>query len=179
MNRNLALGLLTLGVLVGSTPAVMAVRQGARFQSHSVSERVGKLFAKMREGKYSGIRFPELVWQDIPALLEFGGSRKILKTFPDNSLSSYLQEECTEGMIALWLVEGIRKGGKDLPSLNPLITPLKSGVDYQKQSENRHGEVLDAYQKWWDRVRSLPIEEAKKINPLAKSGLAWYGPSQR
>jgi hypothetical protein len=171
--------LLALGLLVGSTPAVMAVRLGARFQSHSVSERVAKLFAKMLEGKYGGMGLPDLAWHDIPALLELGGSKRVLKNFPVNFLSSQSQSECTEGMIALWLVEGIRTGGKELPSLNPLVTPLKSGENYQKQSENRHDQVLEAYQKWWNQVKAIPVEEAKKIDPLAKAGLAWYGPSQR
>lgn len=142
-------------------------------------DRVRKLFAAMREGKYRGdFSFPDLKWEDVPALLDLGGSKTLLKTFPRNSYSSQKQPECSEGMVALWLIEGLRLG-KD-PPLNALclpIGPVKG--DWGKLSEKNHPRVLQAYQSWWSKVRSLPHEKAAAVDPLEGSKLSWHGSPQR
>ena len=72
------------------------------------NKKVQRLFDTMRAGEYKqvGDRFPDLTWVDVPALLEMGASKRVLKTFPYNKASSIRQTECAEGIVALWLVEG-------------------------------------------------------------------------
>jgi hypothetical protein len=139
------------------------------------NERVQKLFDAMREGKYNNPKFPELKWEDIPALLEMGTSKRVLKNFPVNPLSSQIQMEGLEGTVALWLVEGLRKGGKKFASLNVLCLPEGEITDnWTEVSAKNHDRVLQAYQKWWRQVQTLPAEKAAAIDPLNGTKLRWH-----
>jgi len=142
----------------------------------SIEERqnVKKLFQSMNAGAYHDCDFPNLVWADIPDLLKIADSTTVLRTFPRNSLSSQRQPECTEGMVALWLVEGIRQGGR-YPSLNAPC--FKQGVkekNWSKASEKNHAELTKVYRAWWERVRHVDREKASKIDPLRGTTLHWY-----
>ncbi len=129
------------------------------------NERVQKLFEAMREAKYEDNQFPELKWKDIPDLLEMGASKRILKNFPHDSNSSLGQSDCPEGVVALWLVEGIRKGGKGYASLNPFLCPPEEG---------NNARALKAYQEWWKQAQSLTAENAAAVDPLKGTKLRWY-----
>ena len=72
-------------------------------------------------------------------------------------------------MVALWLVEGLRKGS-GFPSHNALCLPEDAlAGNWAEISEKNHQKVQKAYQGWWKRVQALTAEEAKKIEPLAGS----------
>ena len=110
----------------------------------------------------------------MPALLDYVDSIGTLTSFPRSPLSSQFEQECSEGMVALWLIEGIRKGG-NYPSLNSLC--FKVGVeakDWTKASEENHKAVARAYRTWWESAKSLAPEKAKAIDPLKDTGLAWH-----
>lgn len=137
-------------------------------------QRVKKLFETMRDGKYAGIEFPHLDWGDVPALLDYADSTKTLKTFPRSDLSSQYEPECSEGMVALWLIEGIRTGGRN-PSLNVLCFKAGGGgTNWGKASEGNHKEVAKAYRAWWEKAKSLPHEKARTLDPLKDTNLAWH-----
>jgi hypothetical protein len=139
------------------------------------NERVQKLFDTMREGKYNNPKFPELKWEDIPALLEMGTSKRILKNFPVNPLSSQFVMECPEGIVALWLVEGLRRGGRKFASLNALCLPEGEITEkWTEASAKNHDRVLKAYQEWWRRAQSLPAEKAAEMDPLKGTKLHWH-----
>jgi hypothetical protein len=128
------------------------------------------LLDQMRAGTYrgDGFSFPKLAWDDIPGLLDHAGSSEKLKVFPTNPISSLSMPACTEGVMALWLVEGVRKGGK-YPSLNPLLVPVEEG-----KLQNSPDEVAArAYKTWWFKVKTLPPEKAREVNPLEGTGLRW------
>lgn len=136
--------------------------------------RVKALFEDMRDGKYGDRRFPALDWTDIPALLELADSTTSLKAFPRNSISSQRQAECSEGMVALWLIEGIRQGGK-FPSLNALCFKKgRQAKNWCKASEENHKEVAKAYRTWGRKVESLDRQNAGGIDPLKGTNLYWY-----
>lgn len=137
------------------------------------NEKVESLFESFRDESYRGRRFPELDVEDIPALLVLGESERQLKDFPRSMISSQYEPTCREGIVALWLVEGIRKGGR-FPSLNALCLSKKAGNDWTANSESNHKQVLDAYRKWWKDTKELPFEEAQEINPIKRIGLHWH-----
>jgi hypothetical protein len=122
------------------------------------NQRVQKLFDAMREGKYNNTTFPDLKWEDIPALLEMSAGKRVLKNFPVNPLSSILVKECPEGMVALSLVEGVRKGGKQFPSLTPFCRregdKAENGTEALAKNQDL---VLKAYKEWWKQVQSLAV----------------------
>ena len=60
-----------------------------------------------------------LAGRDIPALLDCADSTTTLKDFPRNPVSSQFEPECSEGMVALWLIEGFATASRpDFGSLN-------------------------------------------------------------
>jgi hypothetical protein len=128
----------------------------------------------MRDGTYDDSGFPQIGWDDVPALLALADEVKPLTRFPRNPISSQYEESCSEGMVALWLIEGIRKGGK-YPSMATLCLPVPVPKgDWGKISEANHNAVAKAYKSWWDRVKSLPPAKAVEDDPLSGTGLAWH-----
>lgn len=137
--------------------------------------RVARLFESMRDNTYRAtyrMSNPHLAWEHIPALLELSGSQRVLTQFPINPISSQAEETCREGMIALWLIEGIRRGGH--LSMAPLCLRPGENRDWTAASEANHPAVLAAYRGWWERVRTLPQADAVKVNPLEGTGMAWH-----
>jgi len=133
--------------------------------------RVKVMFDQMRNGKYQqeAFNFPKLEWSDIPALLDRAESTTELKTFPTNPISSFHIPTRPEGVVALWLVEGVRKGGK-YPSLNPRIHPAG---DTAEERATNHKALAAAYKGWWAKVKQLPPEKARDVNPLEGTKLLW------
>jgi hypothetical protein len=135
---------------------------------------VSTLFESMRSDEYTEGEFPRLGLADVPALLELADSTRRLKSFPRTAFSSQYEAECSEGMVALWLIEGVRQGGK-YPSLNSLC--FKQGADmtnWTRASEDNHKEVAKLYRAWWEKAEALPDDKAKMIDPLKDSGLVWH-----
>ncbi len=131
----------------------------------------------MEEGKYSVDTdpwTPRLSSGDIPFLLDRADSKRALKCFPTNSISSFLQSQCSEGMVALWLVEGVRTKSY-LPSLNALCLKINGNqsADLDHESETHHSRVAAAYCAWWRNGQADP-HAAFKINPLKGTGLYWH-----
>jgi len=160
-------------LLTGSRCAVCAEEKAPEPQNKK-DDRVKELFQSMRDGKYTEKGFPNLVLADVPALLELADSTTTLKTFPRNLLSSQFEPDCSEGMVALWLIEGVRVGGK-FPSLNALCFMGRvEGENWTKASEDNHKEVAKAYRSWWEKAKSLSPEKAMALDPLKDSKLHWY-----
>lgn len=145
-----------------------------RFSSFSENEKVEKLFEEMRKGEYADRGFPKLTFEDIPALLERCESGEILRRFPRNPLSSQFEKSCREGIIAIWLIEGIRKGGRYPSSAALCLTKGEREDDWTLASENNHEKLVVAYRKWWEIAAMLSEEEAMKLDPLVETGLAWH-----
>ena len=160
-----------VGLVLSFTNGPMGNSHGGEKQVKE--QKVKKLFDSMRSGKYREIEFPRLDLTDVPALLEYADSTKTLKSFSRNLLSSQFEPECSEGMVALWLIEGVRQGSK-YPSLNALCFKGKvEGTDWTKASEDNHKEVAKAYRAWWAKAKDLTPEKAKAIDPLKDTGLSW------
>ena len=172
MKTFLVLAAAVFGLSLASGP--MSNSHGGEQKTKAEEQKVKKLFESMRNGKYADrITFPRLDHTDIPALLEYADGIKTLKSFPRNPFSSQFESECSEGMVALWLIEGVRKGGQ-YPSLNALC--LQRGVkneDWAKASEANHKQVATAYRAWWEKAKGLSAEKAKELDPLAGTDLYW------
>lgn len=137
--------------------------------------KVDDLFRAMIEGRYVQMVFPhQLGWPEIPEILNHAESATILRRFPFNPLSSQKQFICSEGIVALWLVEGIRKGSK-FPSNNPLCLTLDApSKDWEKQSEANHPAAATAYKAWWEQVKDLKHKDAALIDPFKGTNFHWH-----
>ena len=143
--------------------------------------------------RFFGEGYPIYTWQDIPILLELAQSDIVLqgRTIPKLIISSYIQRECREGMIALWLIEGLRRQkaeqtveitvGKKHKSrpyhlpLNPMCTQKEMKLDQCENSAEIHQKVLQAYHTWWQQVKDLPSEKASHVYPLQETNIRWHG----
>ena len=139
---------------------------------------VDQLLDSMKRGTYGMDMTPgtkkRLDVSDIPFLLERADSTSPVKSIPMNPISSFAQAKCSEGMVALWLVEGIRRGSQ-IPSFNVLCLETKSSVSGQEmdaKSESHHAVVAAAYRAWWKKGHSDPAATFK-VDPLAGTGLSW------
>jgi len=133
---------------------------------------VDKLFRSMRENKYDRNDFPPLTWQDIPSLMELADSDRELTSFPCNPLSSSIQfGGCREGVVALWLVDGIRQG-KKFPSLNCYCH--KGDTDTRKDGGQIHKELAQAYRAWWKKAEQEGPFRGSQLDPLEGTDLRWH-----
>jgi hypothetical protein len=132
---------------------------------------------------------PKFDWADIPILLELAQSEKDAKRIPHSLESSYYQQRCREGMIALWLIQGLRRkqvalvrqsqtGDENRPgdhyhlTLNPICWKGKRNTDRSPQLQR---ELLDAFRGWWRRFGALPAEQAALFDPLDLTDLKFGG----
>jgi hypothetical protein len=82
--------------------------------SDPAQERVEAAFASVLKGGASLFGPTNLDWSDIPVLLDLADSRTVLEFPPANPISSHMMKKGVEGMVALWLIEGIRCGHLDM-----------------------------------------------------------------
>jgi uncharacterized protein YegL len=180
-------------------PFRLAITREVRIETSSAKEaKVKELFRSVVEGKLQPTYVREepsqhFEWTDIPILLALAGNEKVVTDMPRRDISSYIGGPGREGMVALWLIEGLRRGQEMMtekeqrkpktfprfsgvwPPLNPIC--VKEGMKMAEcdGSPEIHREVLDAYRKWWDAVKSLSPKEAALFDPLDLSDLTWWG----
>jgi len=129
------------------------------------------LLDQMRAGTYrQGTDWsPKLGWGDIPELLDRAGSAELLKTYPTNPISSLYIPTCAEGVMVMWLVEGVRQRN-GFPSLSPELVPADGSV---KATDPPDVVAARAYRTWWWKVKTMPPEKAREVDPLEGTGLRW------
>jgi hypothetical protein len=109
---------------------------------------------------------------------------ELLDGMPSLMISSYIGQSCRKGMIALWLIEGLRRekqlGEKLHPAsfrlpLNPICVKEGMGMSECEKSLEIHRAVLEAYRQWWRMVESLPAGQAAVFYPLDMTDVRWFG----
>jgi len=156
----------------------MVVLAGLAVVTASAGEpsSVENIFGAMRAGtyseKYGPYTFPQLGTNDIPKLLVHAGNTNILKSFPINGVSSIGRMMTSEGMTALWLIEGVRMGGM-FPSLIPVCYDRDKKVlhDALFYAEANPDAVYKAYLLWWEKTKG----QKNEIDPLNGTALTWFG----
>ena len=151
------------------------------------SKYVDELMQDFRDGKLSTVFCPNVQWSHIPALLEYGKSTEIIgdgtHDIPANPISSFMMQECSEGLFALWMVEAARIhtlkplafGISGWPSQNPIIQRLNEGQKPPTWFVNDTAvqkEVLDAYVAWWEKAKGK--KSAASQDPLEGTGYMWH-----
>ncbi len=151
------------------------------------SKYVDELMQDFRDGKLSTVFCPNVQWSHIPALLEYGKSTEIIgdgtHAIPANPISSFMMQECSEGLFALWMVEAARIhtlkplafGISGWPSQNPIIQRLNEGQKPPTWFVNDTAvqkEVLDAYVAWWEKAKGK--KSAASQDPLEGTGYMWH-----
>ncbi len=141
------------------------------------NKKVVRILGSMIDGSWKERSLPQLGWQDVDALLARADSKTDLKSFPANPLSSQAQFSCTEGIMALWLVESIRNNTKSgYPSLNPLCLEAqkKEGMSWEEMSKTNLSKAAQAYRTWWQKVKDQDEKKREELDPLKAAHLYWY-----
>lgn len=137
------------------------------------SVRVSSLFDAMRAGNYTHRWFPALEWADLAGLLMESQTNEAVGSFPKSPLSSVRPPQVITGVVALWLIEGLREDGH-IPSFVPLLVEQGRELD---ASPAKQRELLiparEAYQNWYRGLQS-GLAQAKDTCPLEAIGLRWY-----
>ena len=178
--------------LAGLLMAVSCDNLNDSMSDAEASRFVDSLMTGFRNGTLGHVRCPDVRWEHIPALLEYGKSTEMIGKDPSSGdfpmmaipscpLSSYLMTQCLEGTFALWMVEAARihtLPSKDWdmmgwPSQNPFVQRLNGkNVSWYVNSLEAHKAVLAAYQKWWESSKGR--KSAASIDPLEGTGYAWH-----
>lgn len=122
---------------------------------------------------------PTLDNDDIAILMECIYDRSPAPWAPKSTGSSYIHNKATIGMVALWLIEGIRtKREKPFCFHSGNVLCLKEGGPYpnswdEKSLEENQDSVAKAYEEWWGKYMTTKDKEDFNINPLRGTGLAW------
>lgn len=165
--------LLILGVLAAIPHA------GCAAVDASAAVRVDELLTAMREGHWSNegdpMLFPSLGWEHVEYLLSKASSTVPLKRYPINRESSEAVQSCPEGMLALWIVESIRRNRpSQFPSLTPCVLHVDDSEGGALDPTLHHAAVAQAYRRWWASQASLNHDELSAADPLQGTGLAWF-----
>ena len=190
------------GLLAATIPGMLAAAATETNTAAPASREaeVKEAFHSIVEGKtHVGFSSTEsaalFTWSDIPILLKIAESDRVLGGMPALAISSYAARQGREGMVALWLIEGLRRGQEELleakqlgrtvhpsramwPPLNPMCVKKGMKLDECENSAEIHREAFSAYREWWDTVQSLPANEAALFDPLDLTDVTWFGASR-
>lgn len=125
---------------------------------------VDDFMKKIISESYDHEFLPAFTPDEISKLLEYCSDNTKLKKFPFNPISSFILEDVTVGMIALWTIESIRVGKiignknqfRNYGTLNP---QLRHPVIENKAKLQDN--AADLYKKWWNN-NGLSSEEKLK-----------------
>ncbi len=172
-------------------PATIAsTRFGKRDQKLQAEvDDVDIFIQQLSNNQYRADYAPALTWSAIPKLMAIANSTKIIDRIPRNIMSRVYVEECQLGIIALWLIDSIRKSEGRKPRKAWYISPIPvlEGPDDRKRSkergqgntylaknsDNKLQEAYESFSTWWEVAGSLSRNKAKRINPLDDSALNW------
>lgn len=152
------------------SPTILFAQSEQTTEKVEVNEKVSKLFQQMRENDFDEKSFPKLNWDDVPSLMELADSERVLHGVPGNPLSLQKLSGIPEGIVALWLVEGIRIE-KQFPTQNCSIVDRESSLPTNHPS--LHAIALRHYRNWWKEIDPEPVEENAELVPLAESSVKW------
>ncbi|MEQ9168806.1 MAG: hypothetical protein RLO12_21290, partial [Fulvivirga sp.] len=154
-------------------------------------EDIDDFVTRLLNNEYSPDLAPDLKWSDIPSLLKISNSEVMITNFPRNIMGRYYQERCHVGIVAMWLIDSIRKNEGRKPRKAWYISPfplLEDENDRKYRDSftfqanilvvNTPEKLLKAHRaflSWWDKADSMNISKAKRINPLSDTDLVWQG----
>lgn len=152
-----------------------------------VREEVGmeEVLTRLKANQWNFALLPQFTWQDVPRLIELGGDTTLISKYPVNPTSTYRPKTARVGLVALWLVEAIRKSemagiSDELQNLVPPsrapILGTSQGNPSGKNTADQIQRAQAAYQAWYEAVEAAPrnrrMNEMRNI-PLRNEGMSW------
>lgn len=150
-----------------------------RFVKMHVEIPVKEVIGAMVSDQWTWAFLPRLSWEDVSALLAIARDTSYLHQYPHPARSRYRPDSVRVGLMALWMVEAIRRqplesdrpGGLRLPGRAPVLGTRRgnpSGYNSPAQIETAY----QAYRQWFETYQDQPAK-GRRRNPLAGKGLSW------
>ncbi|MEO9483945.1 MAG: carboxypeptidase-like regulatory domain-containing protein [Ekhidna sp.] len=150
---------------------------------------VDRFIRDLENNNYKADYPPALGWEDIPKLLEIADSKIVIDRFPRNILSRLYLQDCHTGIVALWLIDSIRKSEGKRVRKAWYVSPmplLQDEKDREKtrarggrnefiptNSDEKLVSAYEAFDSWWKNAQNMSRSKSKRVNPLQESGLNW------
>ncbi|MDW3651222.1 MAG: DUF4943 family protein [Bacteroidia bacterium] len=154
-----------------------------RFEKMYPVVPISQVIAAISADEWSWSFLPKISWEDVPILLNQGADSTFIKNYPRNLRSTYRPDSIRAGLVALWLVEALRKqelkSNDDYFNLSPPsrapVLGTRRGNPSGFNSVEQIQAAQEAYNIWWEEVPadSAARMDAIRKNPLAGKGLSW------
>ena len=152
-----------------------------RFTKMHAEVPINHVVAAIAADEWEWTFLPKMYWEDVPALLKVSGDTSYVHQYPRHPVSTYRPDSVRAGLVALWLVEAIRKQtvkGDSLmvnlapPSRAPVLGTSRGNPKGYNSPEQIEAAV-NAYREWWEAAQQQEKVEAAKQNPLVGKGISW------
>lgn len=153
-----------------------------RFEKMYADISINEVIASLKDSSWTWAFLPRMEWEDIPRLLEVAVDTGTIAPYPRHPLSTYRPDNARIGLVALWLVEAIRRkesrggelAGNLMPPSRAPILGTRRGNPRGYNSPRQQETARQAYQDWWEQAKEAENrKKAARSNPLLGKGLSW------
>ena len=134
--------------------------------------------ALLKSGQYDSFDLPEFNSSDIPTLLKYANDTTSITKFPRSGISSFMQKECSLGMVVLWTIESIRAVEiqsehliERFPSQNAFLQLRVPPFDWVFDDVSQMV-AAKAYNEWWHSHHLF--KDRMKTDPLKDTPYKWH-----
>lgn len=152
-----------------------------RFEKMHEDVSIQDVMHRLKTNQWEWAFLPRLQWGDIPVLMTSAADTNYVKAYPHHPQTRYQPDSVRIGLVALWLVEAIRRQQlreNDFvhlmpPSRAPVLGTRRgnpSGYNSPRQIQI----AAEAYQSWWEQlVETGDTTASARKNPLRGKGMSW------
>ena len=140
---------------------------------------VDQFVTMIKKGTYDSMFIPNFQPKDIERLLYYASDFQKIKSFPINTISSYMPTEFRLGECLLWTIESVRlkydkiSGFERFPSLAPQLIIPGGTINPQIASLDDLNRAYNLYSTWWSDNKTKDFADFRSINPLKDAVLMW------
>lgn len=140
---------------------------------------VDQFVTMLKKSTYDSMFIPNFQPKDIERLLYYANDFQKIKSFPINTISSYMPTEFRLGECLLWTIESVRlkydktSDFERFPSLVPQLIIPGGTINPQIASLDDLNRAYDLYSTWWSNNISQDFAIFRSINPLKDAVLMW------
>jgi hypothetical protein len=153
-----------------------------RFEKMYADVSVNEVIAALKDSSWEWAFLPRLTWEDVPQLMALAADTGWIAPYPIHPLSTYRPEKARIGLVALWLVEAVRRmeaqggelAGNLMPPSRTPILGTRRGNPSGYNSPQQMRTAQQAYLDWWEKAKEAENrQKAARSNPLLGKGLSW------
>ncbi|MEM7658090.1 MAG: DUF4943 family protein [Bacteroidota bacterium] len=152
-----------------------------RFEKMHEVVPIHEVIGILRSDQWEWAFLPKMAWEDIPSLLEIGTDSTYIHVYPHHPLTTYQPDSVRVGLVALWLIEAIRRSEIRSEAFIHLMHPSRAPVLGTRRGNpsgfNSLSQIQQAqqgYQQWWEQTQAAENRaKAARANPLRGLGMSW------